>query len=158
LSLHRPGFTPDSAYPRTARPVQRHDRTRRSAHHARLDTGDPETYVLVYHRCVELTSEHNSSWRNCVLQQQHPSLRCIHFEHATGDIACLHGGHTGRVCPCAQYTTARSRMDERGRIPGDVDSRRKAYAQEISKDARGTSWQRYRILIGGIDSHRSRRN
>lgn len=48
---------------------------------------------VAYSRVVFLSNlkQLNCSGRNGILQQQHPSLRLVQSEQATGDIARMHG-------------------------------------------------------------------
>jgi len=90
------------------------------------------------------------SRRNSVLQQQHSSLRIIQPEQTAGDAACVHGRHPWWVSTGMQYTTAWSRMDERGNVPRDIRREREANVGETCEDAGRVPWKRYRVFVGGM--------
>ena len=156
FALHCPWLTSRLTYSGAARPVQRHDRTSRSARYARCDTGISEAYVHVDRRTIRCMTECDSpsnlccSRRNSILQQQYSSLCVIQPEQTAGDAACVHGRHLWWIRTGMQYTTAWSRMDEGRSISRDIRFERKANVGESCEDAGRVPWKRYRVFVGGM--------
>lgn len=150
FALHCPWLSSGPTYSGAACPVQRHDRTSRSARYAGSDTGNSYAYVQVDRRERDIPSDLCCSRRNGVLQQQHSSLRIVQPEQTTGDAACVHGRHSWWVRTGTQYITAWTRMDERGLFSRDVKFDREANVGETREDARTVAWERCRIFFGGM--------
>ena len=67
VALHCPWLTSGPTYSGAARPVQRPDRTRRSARYARCDKGNSEAYVHVDRRTIKSTTERDIPSNMCCM-------------------------------------------------------------------------------------------